>query len=78
MGAELTQRRQKPNYGFSQEELEVAQGELKAALIFADYSAAAYSRGNLKHALDASKVKSLCMRATARLTAEKKHFAAGG
>lgn len=75
----MTQRRQKPNYGFNQEELEVAQGELKAALIFADYSAAAYSRGNLKHALDArSKVKSLCMRATARLTAEKKHFAAGG
>ena len=78
MGAELTQRRQKPNYGFNQEDLELAQGELKGALIFADYSSAAYSRGNLKHAIDGrSKAKFLCARATARLTTEQKQFGAG-
>jgi len=66
----MKQTVQKPNYGFNQQELELAQGELKVALIFADYSSAAYSRGKLKHAIDArSKAKSLCMRATARLTA---------
>ena len=75
----MTQTLQTPNYGFNQEDLELAQGELKVALIFADYSSAAYSRGKLKHAIDARcKAKFLCMRATARLTAEKKHFAAGG
>jgi hypothetical protein len=75
----MKQTAQKPNYGFNQQELELAQGELKVALVFADYSSAAYSRGNLKHALDArSKALSLCIRASARLTAEqKKHFGRG-
>jgi hypothetical protein len=75
----MRQTRQKPNYGFNQEDLELAPGELKVALIFADYSSAAYSRGKLKHAIDARcKAKSLCMRVAARLTTEQKHFAAGG
>jgi len=61
---------QKPNFGFNEQELELAQGELETALTFADYSSAAYSRGDLKHALDARfKARALCMRATARLTA---------
>jgi len=69
----MKQIAQKPNYGFSQQELELAQGELKVALALANYSSAAYSRGNLKHALDArSKAQSLCMRATARLTADSR------
>jgi len=73
----MAQTAQKPNYGFNQEDLELAQRELKAALILADYSSAAYSRGKLKHAIDARcKAKFLCMRATYRLTTEQKQFAA--
>ena len=73
----MTQTARKPNYGFDQEELDLAQGELKVALIFADYSSSAYSRGKLKHAIDARcKAKLLCARVTARLTTEQKHFAA--
>jgi len=75
----MTPTPNKPKYGFNQEDLEFAQDELKVALIFADYSSAAYSWGSLKQAIDARcKAKFLCMRATARLTAEKKHLAAGG
>jgi hypothetical protein len=66
----MTPTAQEPNYGFNQQELELAQGELQAALTFADYSSVAYSRGKLQHAIDARfKARSLCMRATARLTA---------
>ena len=75
----MTRTAQEPNVGFNRDELELAEGELKIALMFADYSSAAYSRGNLKHAIDArSKARSLSARATARLTAKRKHFAAGG
>ena len=75
----MTQTPQKPNYGFNQEDLELAQSELKVALIFADYSSSAYSRGNLKRAIDGRcKAKFLCARATARLTTQQKQFTAGG
>jgi len=77
----MTQTGQKPDYGFNSQELELAQGELKVALMFADYSSSAYSRGKLKQAIDArSKARSLCMRATARLNAaetEKRQRHAG-
>jgi hypothetical protein len=64
----MTQTAPEVDYGFNQQELEVAQKELKLAL-FTDYSSMAYSRGKLKHAADArSKARSLCMKATARLT----------
>ncbi len=67
----MTQTGQKPDYGFNSQELELAQGELKVALMFADYSSASYSRGELKHAIDArSKARSLCMRASALLNVE--------
>ncbi|HXI41364.1 MAG TPA: hypothetical protein VNH83_15380 [Bryobacteraceae bacterium] len=75
----MTPHPNKPEYGFNQEDLESAQDELKVALVFADYSSSAYSRGSLKHAIDARcKAKFLCMRATARLTTEQKKFTAGG
>ena len=51
-----------------QQELGTAQEELKLALLFAEYSSVAYSRGKLKHAADArSKARSLCTKASARL-----------
>jgi hypothetical protein len=66
----MTQTTEKPHYGFNAQEVELAQGELKVALMFADYSTASFSRGELQHAIDARfKARSLCMRATARLTA---------
>jgi len=66
----MTQTTEKPDYGFNAQEVELAQGELKVALMFADYSTASFSRGELQHAIDARfKARSLCMRATARLTA---------
>jgi hypothetical protein len=66
----MTQTAQEPDYGFNPQEVELAQGELKVALMFADYSSASYSRGELQHAVDAKfKARSLCMRATARLAA---------
>ena len=69
----MKQTAHKLNFGFNQQELELAQDDLRVALAFADYSSTAYSRGNLKQAVDArSKARSLCMRATARLTAEQK------
>jgi len=75
----MTQTAPKPDYGFNHEDLALAQDQLKVALIFADYSSAAYSRGNLKHAFDARcKAQLLCMRATARLTTEQKRLRAGG
>jgi hypothetical protein len=65
----MTQTAQEPDYGFNPQEVELAQGELKVALMFADYSSASFSRGELQHAIDARfKARSLCMRATARLT----------
>ena len=68
----MTQTAQERNYGFNRQELELAQGELEVALMFADYSSAAYSRGKLQHAIDArSKARSLCMRACARLNASE-------
>jgi hypothetical protein len=72
----MTQVVPKPDYGFNRQELELAQGELELALTFADYSSAAYSRGKLKHAMDAkSKAHTLCLRATARLTVGKQRAA---
>jgi hypothetical protein len=66
----MTQTAQEPDYGFNPQEVELAQDELKVALMFADYSSASYSRGELQHAIDARfKARFLCMRATARLTA---------
>jgi hypothetical protein len=75
----MIQTARRPNDGFNQQDLALAQDELKVALIFADYSSAAYSRGKLKHAFDARcKAQLLCMRATARLTTEQKRLRAGG
>jgi hypothetical protein len=69
VGVLMTQTASEVDYRFNQQELAVAQKELKLALLFTDYSSAAYSRGKLKHAADArSKAHSLCMKATARLT----------
>lgn len=52
----------------SLEELELAERELKAALIFAKFSSTAYSLGKLQHAADArSKAKAACARAAQRL-----------
>jgi hypothetical protein len=52
----------------SLEELELAERELKAALIFAKFSSTAYSLGKLQHATDArSKAKAVCARAAQRL-----------
>jgi hypothetical protein len=66
----MTQTAQEPDYGFNPQEVELAQGELKVALMFADYSSASYSRGELQHAIDARfKARFLSARATARLTA---------
>ncbi|MBZ5591955.1 MAG: hypothetical protein LAP39_06945 [Acidobacteriia bacterium] len=73
----MTQTAHETDYGFNPQDLELAQGELTMALVFADYSSAAYLRGNLKHAMDArSKAQTLCMRATARLTGAPQRFIA--
>ncbi len=52
------------------ERLELAEGELKVALLFANFSSAAYQTGRLQHATDARcKAEHVCTRATARLAA---------
>ena len=64
----MTQTAQQPDCGFNPQEVELAESDLKVALMFAGYSSAYYSRGELQQAIDArSKARSLCMRATARL-----------
>ncbi len=66
----MTQTAQEPDYGFDPQAVELAQGELKVALMFADYSSASYLRGELQHAIDARfKARFLCARASARLSA---------
>jgi hypothetical protein len=51
-----------------EERLQLAAGELKVALLFANLSSAAYSTGRLQHATDArSKAQRACNRAAARL-----------
>jgi hypothetical protein len=58
------------DYEFNQRELELAQVELKKALMLANYSS--ITQGKLKQAIDAkSKARFLCMRATARLASAK-------
>jgi hypothetical protein len=52
------------------QQLELAERELKAALIFARFSSTSYSTGNLQHATDArSKANAVCARAAQRLSA---------
>jgi len=52
------------------QQLELAERELKAALIFARFSSTSYSTGNLQRATDArSKAKAACARAAQRLAA---------
>lgn len=52
------------------ERLELAESELKVALLFANLSSAAYSSGRLQYATDAhSKAQCACKRAVARLAA---------
>lgn len=52
----------------SLQELELAECELKAALVFAKFSSKSYSLGKLQHATDAhSKAKAVCARAAKRL-----------
>lgn len=54
----------------AQQQLELAESELKAALIFARFSSSSYSTGNLQRATDArSKAKAACARAAQRLAA---------
>ena len=53
-------------------ELELAERELQAALIFAKFSSTSYSTGNLQRATDArSKAKAVCDRAAKRLAAHE-------
>ena len=53
-----------------EERLELAESELRVALLFANFSSAAYSTGRLQHATDArSKAVHACTRAAARLAA---------
>jgi len=55
---------------FPEERLELAESELKVALLFANLSSAAYSTGRLQHATDARcKAEHACTRAAARLAA---------
>jgi hypothetical protein len=66
----MTQPLEKYRNDFDSQQLEIAQDELRVALMFADYSSAAFSRGKLQHAIDArSKARSLSARVAARLTA---------
>ena len=52
------------------QQLELAERELKAALIFARFSSTCYSTGHLQRASDArSKAKSVCASAARRLAA---------
>ena len=52
----------------SLQQLELAERELKAALIFAKFSSTSYSAGNLQRATDArSKAKAVCASAERRL-----------
>jgi len=51
-------------------QVELAESELKAALIFAEFSSTSYSTGNLQRATDArSKAKAVCASAARRLAA---------
>jgi len=53
-----------------EERLELAEGELKVALLFANFSSASYSTGRLQRATDArSKAEHICTTAAARLAA---------
>jgi hypothetical protein len=53
-----------------EERLDLAESELKVALLFANFSSAAYSTGRLQHATDARcKAEHTCTRAAARLAA---------
>jgi len=53
-----------------EQQLEIAESELKAALIFARFSSSSYTVGNLQHAADArSKANMACARAAQRLAA---------
>jgi hypothetical protein len=53
-----------------EERLDLAESELKVALLFANLSSAAYSTGRLQHAADArSKAEHACTKAAARLAA---------
>jgi hypothetical protein len=64
----MTQPLEKYRHDFDPQQLEIAQDELKVALMFADYSSAAFSRGKLQHAIDArSRARFLSARAAARL-----------
>ena len=52
----------------SSQQLELAERELEAALIFARFSSTSYSAGNLQRATDArSKAKAVCASAARRL-----------
>ena len=52
------------------QQVELAEGELKAALIFAEFSSTSYLTGNLQRATDArSKANAVCARAARRLSA---------
>ena len=53
-----------------EDRLELAESELQVALLFANFSSAAYSTGRLHHATDARcKAEHTCTRAAARLAA---------
>lgn len=53
-----------------QDQIELAESELKTALIFARFSSSSYSTGNLQRATDArSKATAACARAAQRLAA---------
>jgi hypothetical protein len=55
---------------FYEERLELAESDLKVALLFANLSSAAYSTGRLQHATDTRcKAEHACTRAAARLAA---------
>jgi hypothetical protein len=55
---------------FHEQRLELAESELRVALLFANLSSAAYSTGRLQHATDArSKAEHACTKAAARLAA---------
>ena len=70
----MTQPSEKYCHVFDPHELEIAQDELKIALMFVDYSSVAYARGKLQNAIDArSKARSLSARAAGRLTTALSH-----
>jgi hypothetical protein len=70
----MTQPIEKYCHDLDPQELDIAHDELKVALMFADYSSAAYARGKLQRAIDArSKARSLSARAAGRLTTALSH-----